>query len=173
MNQRTIPASLLVVLLATACGERPKPAAPAAAPAAPAAAPAAAAAPASADPAAEAAASYRVTAAIVPGEVKRGAKATLAVEIAMTRPDVHVQAEFPLKVTLTPSAGLGIARDSLGHADARDPAAKGRRWEVPVTAKAGGKQDVEVALRFAVCKETDPQWCVTRNEKIRAALEVR
>lgn len=167
MNQRTIPASLLVFLLAAACGERPKPGAPAAAPAAPAAEPG------TADPAAEAAASCRVTAAIAPAQVARGANATLAIEIAMTRPDVHVQAEFPLKVTLTPSAGLGLARDSLGHAEARDPAAKGRRWEVGVTAKGAGRQDVEVALRFAVCKESDPQWCVTRNEKLRAAVEVR
>ena len=122
---------------------------------------------------AEAASSYRVKAELSPAQVAKGARATLALQIEMTRPDVHVQAEFPLKATLVPSAGLAVSKQALGHADAVDAAAKGRRWEVPVTAQAAGRQELAATLRFALCKETEPLWCVTRTETVRAALEVR
>lgn len=155
----------LTLLLAAACG---KPSAPPATSPAPPPAPAG-----TTDPAAEAAASYRVTAAIAPAAVPLGGKATLTIEIAMTRPDVHVQSEFPLKVTLAPSDGLAAAKPSVGHADSVDASAKGRRWEVPIAAKAGGHQEVQATLRFALCNETEPLWCVTRTDTVRAGVEVR
>lgn len=160
---RPLPLALSV-LLAAACGEAKKPAAPAPSASAPAE---------GFDAVGEAAASYRVGAVVAPGPVARGGKVTLAIDIEMTRPDVHVQAEFPLKVALTTSAGLAVPKPLLGHADAVDPAAKGRRWEVPVAAQAAGAQHVEAALRFALCKETEPLWCVTRSETVRVAVEVR
>jgi hypothetical protein len=153
-----IHALSLSLLLAVACG---KPAAP------PPAAPAAA------NPEAEAAASCRVTASIAPAAIPSGGEAKLTIEIAMTRADVHVQKEFPLKVSLAPSAGLSAAKATLGHADAVDGDAKGRRWEVPLVAKASGRQEVQASLRFAVCKETEPAWCVTRTDSVRAGVEVR
>lgn len=121
----------------------------------------------------EAAASYRVGATVQPAELTRGARGTLAVAIEMARPDVHVQKEFPLKVILAPSAGLELQRASLGHADAQDPEAKGRDWKLEVKALGAGAQQVIVELRFAVCKESEPAWCVVRNEKLSAAVTVR
>lgn len=121
----------------------------------------------------EAAASYRFAAAVTPAAVPKGGKAALTVEIVMERPDVHVQQEFPLKLGLAATPGLAIEKALLGHADAVDPAAKGRRWEVPVAAKAAAPQKVDVVLRFALCKETEPLWCVTRNETASLPLEVR
>jgi hypothetical protein len=91
----------------------------------------------------------------------------------MVRPDVHVQKEFPLKVTLSPTAGLGLTASTLGHAEARDPEAKGRDWKVEVKPLAAGAQQVSVELRFAVCKESEPAWCVVRNEKLSATAVVR
>lgn len=159
---RPIPTVAALALILTACGDAgSRPAPPAAAPTA------------SGDAVSEAAGSYAIRAELAPAAVARGGKATLAVEIVMTRADVHVQREFPLKVTLAPSAGLTLPKVALGHADALDPAAKGRRWEVAVTAGAGGAQRVDASLRFAICKETEPAWCVTRNETASAALEVR
>lgn len=155
------PALLLPLAAAAllACGDAKPPAAPAPAE--------------GVDAVGEAAASYRVVAAVTPESVARGGRSALGVEIVMTRPDVHVQAEFPLKVTLAATPGLAIEKTLLGHADAVDPAAKGRRWEVPVAATAAGPQKVDVVLRFALCKETEPLWCVTRNETASVPLEVR
>jgi hypothetical protein len=105
--------------------------------------------------------------------LKRGGAATVVLTIEILRPDVHVQQEFPLKATLIGSAGLRLAKGTLGHADAVDPLAKDRHWNVGVTAKARGEQRVDVALRFAICKETEPAWCVVRNESVSAAVQVR
>jgi hypothetical protein len=161
---RPILSVTFCALLAAACGDAARPAqAPpsAAVPAAPV------------DAVGEAAGSYRLQAAFSPAEVGSGAASTLSLEIVMTRPDVHVQREFPLKVTLAPSAGVALAKTTLGHADAVAPDAKGRRWEATVKATGKGAQKVDASLRFAVCKETEPAWCVTRSELVSAALEVR
>ena len=42
-----------------------------------------------------------------------------------------------------------------------------------MTAQASGAQEMEATLRFALCKETEPLWCVTRSETVRAPIEVR
>jgi hypothetical protein len=162
---RLPPLTLVIpIALAAACGEAGKPATSAQ----PATAPAPAV-----DAVGEAAASYRVVASIAPPALPRGGQGALTLDVELTRPDVHVQQEFPLKVTLSTGTGVALAKETLGHADAVDPAAKGRRWRVPLTAKASGVQEVQASLRFALCKETEPLWCVTRNETVRARLEVR
>jgi len=154
----------LALLLVAACGEgRPTASTP----------PVTAQPPPVLDAVGEAAASYRLRAAIEPAELARGANGALALTIEMVRPDVHVQKEFPLKVTLSPTAGLGLPTSTLGHAEARDPDAKGRDWKVDVKPLAAGMQQVNVELRFAVCKESEPAWCVVRNEKLTAAVTVR
>jgi len=152
------------LLLSAACGDagKPAPATPAAGAPAPAV-----------DAVAEASASYRVHGAITPAAIPRGRKASLTLEIEPTREDVHVQAEFPLKVSLTAGAGVGLAKTVLGHADAADPGARGRRWEVAVEAAESGPRRIEAALRFAICKESEPAWCVTRNETVNVPFDVR
>ncbi|HSM93343.1 MAG TPA: hypothetical protein VLT47_10700 [Anaeromyxobacteraceae bacterium] len=162
MNRSLLALSLCALL--AACGDGRKP---------PAAPPAPSARTGGADAVSEAAGSYEVRAGFSPASVARGGASTLAIEIVMRRPDVHVQSEFPLRVSLAPSAGLVPAKASLGHADALDPAAKGRRWEIATNATAAGAQGVTASLRFAICKEAEPAWCVTRNETLTAALDVR
>jgi hypothetical protein len=177
-------ASLAFALLLTAaCGEAKKPApppvvaqpAPAAQPTAPPPSqPGGPATPAPQfDAVSEAAASYRIGASVAPAILKRNAKGLVVVTIEMTRPDVHVQKEFPLSVTLVASRGLKLAKGTVGHADAVDSTGGGRQWNVPLTTVGKGPQKVDVAFRFAVCKETAPEWCVVRNEKLSAAAEVR
>jgi hypothetical protein len=152
----------LCTLVASACGDgRSAPAAPAGSAAA------------HVDAVSEAAASYELRAAFSPAAVARGAPTTLAVEIVMRRPDVHVQREFPLKIALAASPGVTLSKAALGHADAVDPGAKGRRWEIPATAGAAGAQRADASLRFAICKEAEPAWCVTRTETLGASLDVR
>jgi hypothetical protein len=164
----------MTMLLLAACGEGGKVAAPK-----PVAAPTPAAAPAVATPVpfdavGEAAASYRIGASVTPAALKRGSRGELALSIELSRPDVHVQQEFPLKVTLTAGPGLKVAKGALGHADAADPAARDRRWKVGVTAVgAKGPERIEAAVRFALCKEAEPAWCVVRNETVAATVEIR
>jgi hypothetical protein len=162
MTRRLLP---LLALALAACGDagtkgNPPP-------------PAVSAPPPPSDAVGEAARSYRIGGSISPSPLARGSSGTLTLEIALTRPDVHVQQEFPLKVTLQPSAGLAPDRMTLGHAQAKDPAAKGRRWEVGVRAVAPGRQQILADVRFAICKESEPAWCVTRNERVTAEVEVR
>jgi hypothetical protein len=161
---RLILSMTFCALLAAACGDAGR---------SPQAPPSAAAPAAPVDAVGEAAGSYRLQTAFTPGAVGPGATSTLSIEIVMTRPDVHVQQEFPLRVTLTPSAGLSLPKTTLGHADAVEPGAKGRRWETTVKTTGKGQQKVDASLRFAVCKESEPAWCVTRNELVTAAVEVR
>lgn len=175
---RGVTLSMAVVLFAAACGEAKPPASSAATAPAQGAGPQAGATGAPAhDAVSEAAASYRIVAVLAPpplaapkpGKPPEGA---LELTIEMTRPDVHVQAEFPLKVTLVPTAGLKLAKSTLGHADALDPAAKGRRWIVPVTGEIA-KEKVVATARFAICKESEPAWCVVRNDTVTATVELR
>lgn len=158
------PLLAFALLLAAACGDADKPA-----PASPASG-----APAPAfDAVAEATASYRVHGAISPAVVARGGKASLTLEIELTRRDVHVQAEFPLRVSLSAGPGVGLAKAVLGHADAVEPGAPGRRWEVAVEAGESGPRRVEAAMRFAICKESEPAWCITRDETVSVPFDVR
>jgi hypothetical protein len=166
----THPARFAIPLvLLAACGEsKPAPAPP---PPSAAVAPATKAPP--FDPVADAAASFRVTAAITPAELAPGKTGQLALAIEITRPNVHVQKEFPLKVELSASPGLKPGKTELRHADAVDPAGVERRWSVPVKAAGRGPQRIDALARFAICRESEPEWCVVREEKISAAVEVR
>jgi hypothetical protein len=146
---------LAVALLAlAACGGGERASAPAPVPP-----------PAGGGAAAEVAASYRASARLAGG--------ALELSLEPTRPDVHVQAEFPLRATLRASAGVALPRATLGHADAVDPRARGRRWSVPAAAAGGGERRVDVALRFAVCKESEPTWCAVREEQLTASAPAR
>jgi hypothetical protein len=176
--------SFAMLLIAAACGEAKKPAPPPVAarptppsPSQPAAPQSAPVAPATLAPqfdaVSEAAASYRVGASVAPAILKRNAKGLVVVTIEMTRPDVHVQKEFPLSVTIVASRGLKLAKGTVGHADAVDPAGGDRQWNVPLKAVGKGPQKVDVAFRFAICRETAPAWCVVRNDQLSAAAEVR
>jgi hypothetical protein len=164
----------LPLLLLAACGDSRTPPTPTP-PAPPGVSAPAAAKPAAPpfDPVADAAASFRVTAAITPAELARGGVGQLALAIEITRPNVHVQKEFPLKVELTATAGLKAGKTDLRHADAVDPAGVERRWSVPVKAVAKGAQRVDALVRFAICRETEPEWCVVREEKVSASAVVR
>ena len=171
----------ITLLLAAACGEAKKPTPTpagvpplASQPASPQ--PVTGASPADAQPfdaVGEAAASYRVGASIAPVTLKNGASGIVVLTIEMNRRDIHVQKEFPLKASLVATRGLKLAKGSVGHADAVDAEAGDRHWNVPVTAAGKGPQKVDVALRFAICKETEPAWCVVRNDSVSAAVVVR
>ena len=125
------------------------------------------------DPVADAASSFRVVAAITPEQLAVGRAGKLRLAVEITKPEVHVQKEFPLRVTLAGSQGIALSKTLLGHAEASDPAGRERHWEVALKGTEKGPQRVDVALRFAICRETEPEWCVVREEKVSASAEVR
>lgn len=167
---RTISLSALVVL-AAACGASKLPAAPIEPKGETASAPA----PRKDGPTlvTDAATSYRIRSGLSSPEAVVGKKANFTLFIQPTRPDVHVQAEFPLKVTLSSDAGLDLEKKELGHKDAQDVNAPSRRWEVGFTARTPGKHVVTAKMRFAICREGEPAWCVTRDETVATGFEAR
>ncbi len=123
-----------------------------------------------ADPGGEAARSYRLETAGTTQSLKVGEKGKLVLSIEPLEPGIHIHPQAPLKIRLEASAGLKLAKAQLGHADAVDPKAAGRRFEVPFTATAAGKQEGRATLDFFVCSDT---WCVKQARQVTLPVDVR
>ena len=129
-----------------------------------------AAGPAPADPGGEAARSYRLETAGTTQSLKVGEKGKLVLSIEPLQPGIHIHPQAPLKIRLEASPGLKLAKAQLGHADAVDPKAEGRRFEVPFTATAAGKQEGRATLDFFICSDT---WCVKQARQVAVPVDVR
>jgi len=123
-----------------------------------------------ADPGEEAARSYRVETAGTTGSLKLGEKGKLVLTIEPLQPKVHIHPQAPLKIKLTAPAGLKLDKAELVHRDAADPKADGRRFEVPFTAAAAGRQEARADLDFFICSDT---WCVKQVRQVTFPVEVR
>jgi hypothetical protein len=121
-----------------------------------------------AEPATEAAQTYRITTQGSTGEVKAGATGRVVVVLEAVG-KVHVDPRAPLKVTLTSSDGLKLAKDRLGHADAVDPKAEMPRFEVPFTATGKGRQEARAKLDFFLCSDA---WCVKQTREVTFPVQV-
>jgi hypothetical protein len=121
-----------------------------------------------ADPAEEAATSYRLETAGSTTAVGPGGQGQLVIAI-VPADKIHVHPQAPLKITLQ-ATGLALARTSLGHKDAVDPAAEGPRFEVPFTARETGRQEARAALDFFICSD---RWCVRQRRELTFTVEVR
>lgn len=123
-----------------------------------------------ADPGGEAARSYRVETAGSTQSLKVGQKGKLVLSIEPLQPTIHIDPRAPLKVRLEASAGLKLAKVELRHADAVDPKADGRRFEVPFTATGAGKQEGRATLDFFICSDA---WCVKQARQVTFPVDVR
>lgn len=112
-------------------------------------------------PGEEAARSYRLDTAGSTAAVAAGGAGKLVIAI-VPNAGIHVHPQAPLRITLE-AAGLELAKTSLGHKDAVDPAAEGPRFEVPFTAKAAGVQEVKAKVDFFVCSD---RWCVKQVREL-------
>jgi len=121
-----------------------------------------------ADPSAEAAVSYRLDTAGSTTAVAPGGQGKLVLAI-VTAEKIHVHPQAPLKITLE-APGLELAKATLGHKDAVDPAAEGPRFEVPFTAKAAGAQVAKAKLDFFVCSD---RWCVKQSKELAFTVQVK
>jgi len=121
------------------------------------------------DPAAEAAASYRIESTGTTQEVAVGAKGKFVLSIVPIG-KVHVHPQAPLKIVLEATPGLKLEKTTLGKADPVDPAADGRRFEVPFLAEAAGRQEAKARIDFFICSD---QWCVKQVREIAAVVDVK
>lgn len=122
-----------------------------------------------ADPGAEAARSYRLDVTATPAALKVGGEGTLAVAITPLE-KTHVHPQAPLKVTLSASPGLTVAKASLGRGDLSDPKAEAPSFKVPFKAAAAGAQELTAKVDFFICSD---QWCVKQIRDVKVAVDVK
>ena len=121
------------------------------------------------DPSAEAARSYTLTATATPQALKAGGAGTLAIVIT-PQGKTHVHPQAPLKVTLSSSPGLALAKEKLGRADVADAKAEAASFAVPFTATAAGKQEARAKVDFFICSD---QWCVKQVRELTVEVDVK
>ena len=121
-----------------------------------------------AEPSSDAARSYALRASAAPASLKVGEAGEVRLAIEPTGA-VHVDPKAPVKVTLTSSPGLTLAKAQLGRPDAT-AAGAGVTFKAPFTAKAAGAQEVKAKLDFFVCTD---QWCVKQVRDVTVAVDVK
>jgi hypothetical protein len=122
-----------------------------------------------ADPGADVAKNYRLETEGTTRTLPAGGTGTLVLSVVpLEGTKVHPAA--PLKITLSSTAGLKLAREALGRADAVDPKALGPRFEVPFTAVAAGAQEARAKIEFYLCSE---EWCVRQTRDVSVAVAVK
>ena len=129
----------------------------------------AAAALAVAEPGDEASKSYRIETAGTTEQVSVGKAGVLVLSIVPVG-KIHVDPRAPLKIALEGTPGLKLSKTALGKADPVDPAAAGRRFEVPFVAEKAGKHEARAKLDFFVCSD---QWCVKQVRDVTVAIQAR
>jgi hypothetical protein len=104
-----------------------------------------------------------------PTDAKAGQEATAKI-LVTPQPGYHVNTEYPIKLTLTPPAGVAIAKPVLtagghdkakGDADALDE--QQLALSVKLTPAASGDYTVNGTFSFAVC---DKDQCLQKKETI-------
>jgi hypothetical protein len=122
-----------------------------------------------ADPGVEAAQSYTLEASVAPATLQVGGAGVLRLAIKPSA-KTHVHPQAPLKVTLSASAGLALAKAQVGRADLAEPKAEAPRFEAPFKATAAGAQEVTAKVDFFICSDA---WCVKQVREVKLAVEVK
>ena len=78
--------------------------------------------------------------------------------------------EFPAKLTVTPPAGVAMAKSEQTRADAASFAEKAAHWSFDFTANAAGEQAFKCSMKFAVCTEST---CDPKKEEITWKVAVQ
>ena len=102
------------------------------------------------------------------GPYAPGKLASFAVSLK-PRGEYHINQDFPMSVTLEPSAGLEFPKPRLGKPEAAEFGEKLARFDVPFTPKAAGAHKVEAKVKFAVCT---PENCVPDERTLAVVLPV-
>jgi hypothetical protein len=81
----------------------------------------------------------------------------------------HLNLEYPTKVKLDASEGLGLAKSELKKEDANAFAEEGFEFGVKFTPSTAGEGQVSGKIKFAVCQE---EACSPQSEEIAFAVKV-
>lgn len=122
-----------------------------------------------AEPGPDPARSYRVETEGTTRAVPAGGTGKLVLAIVPLE-GTHVHPQAPLKIVLSGSAGLKLAREALARKDALDPGAEGPRFEVPFTALAAGAQEARAKVEFYLCAD---DWCARQTRDVSVQIAVK
>jgi hypothetical protein len=111
-----------------------------------------------------------------PADAKAGSESVARIVVTPGK-GYHVNLEFPVKLTLTPPAGITLAKDKFtaggrdkakGDADALDD--NQLAFSVKLTPAASGDYTINGTFKFAVC---DPAQCLAKQETIAIAVAAK
>jgi len=122
-----------------------------------------------AEPASEASTSFRIETGESTRQLRAGGDGKLVIDIVPLG-GTHVNAEAPLKISLSSTPGLKLSRQALGHRDAVDPGADGPRFVVPFQATGAGAQEARARVEFFICSDA---WCVKQARDVAVAIDVK
>jgi hypothetical protein len=88
-----------------------------------------------------------------PKSASKGAKVTVSVEIT-PKAGFHLNKDFPTKLTVTPPAGVTVAKAEQSAADAVAFEPGHGTWQVVFTADSAGAKAFTGRMKFAVCTDT-------------------
>lgn len=100
-------------------------------------------------------------------QVKAGAEGTLSLHIKPAK-GFKISREAPLKISLS-AAGLELAKQKLGHADADGKTNEDPKFAVAFAAKTAGEQAIEAKAVFFICNEN---LCERKTENLEVAIHV-
>jgi hypothetical protein len=89
-----------------------------------------------------------------PSSVKKGQPAVALVHVQGTN-GFDLNLDYPVKLTITPPAGVQLVKTTLTKADARTFTKGGADFEIKFTSTDAGKKDFNGELKFAVSTDKD------------------
>jgi hypothetical protein len=111
-----------------------------------------------------------------PADVKAGTETVAKITVKPGK-GFHVNTEYPIKLSLTPTSGVALAKTDFaagghdkgkGDADALDE--QNLAFAVKLTPSAGGNYTVSGKFKFAVC---DANQCLPKKENISITLAAK
>ena len=98
-----------------------------------------------------------------------GSEATAAIKVVPAA-GYHVSTEFPMKLTLTPPAGVKLAKTELAKADADEFTEKSLALSVKATAEKAGSYEIKGCFKVGVC---DKDSCHPKKQPITITVAAK
>jgi hypothetical protein len=106
---------------------------------------------------------------IDPGEATVGQPGTVSIRV-IPNATWHMNLEYPTKLTVTPPAGVEVAKPKLGKDDAVKFDEQNCEFSVAFTPSEAGDKVFTGEFKFAVCQDTA---CVPKTEKLEFHVAVK